>query len=241
MREKNKEIKKTEHVLGSGLDFASREAYNLLRTNITFAFPDESSGKLIGITSACPQEGKSTTSINLAYALADAGYRVLMMDCDMRRPSVSEALKIEAEPGLSDTLSGKSEPLIYTGILHENLSVLTSGHIPPNPSELLGSNRMKELLEGYREEYDYIIVDLPPVLSVSDAVVASKYLNGMLIVVRHRATKRREVREVVRQLEFVDAKILGFVYNRVGTRGSKQYRNMKKKYYKSYESAAEKE
>ncbi len=226
-KDKIKNTDNQEAIFGDKLSFASKEAYNLLRTNITFAFPDEKLGKVAGVTSASAHEGKSTTSINLACSLADAGYKVLLVDADMRRPSIAKALSIEAEPGLSDVLSGNSEAKIHTGVLHDNLSVLTAGHIPPNPSELLNSDRMKMLLESFKEEYNYVIVDLPPALVVTDAAIASKYFSGVIIVVRHASTRRREIAEVVRQLDYVNAKILGFVYTKIGYRKSKDYN----KYY----------
>ncbi len=213
--------------VGEELDFASREAYKLLRTNVSFAFPDEDGGKVIGICSACPQEGKSTTTINLAYSLAEANNKVLLIDGDMRRPSVCNIVGIDREPGLSDLLSGKDGLEEARSVLHENLSVLVSGYIPPNPSELIGSRRMKTLLDEYKMRYDYILIDLPPVLSVSDPVAVSKYLSGMIIVVRHEKTSRRDLRETIRQLEYANAKILGFVYNRIGQG------NKKKKYGKN--------
>ena len=214
--------------VGPELDFASREAYKLLRTNISFAFPDEGAGKVIGVCSACPQEGKSTTTINLAYSLAEANYKVLLIDGDMRRPSVCNIVGIDKDPGLSDVLSGKSGVTETCGVIHENLSVLVSGSIPPNPAELIGSRKMGALLDEYKKHYDYILIDLPPVLSVSDPVAVSKYLGGMIIVVRHEKTGRRDIMETMRQLEYANTKILGFVYNRMGQNiGKKKKKNDK--------------
>lgn len=217
MKETNIE-KRTKTKVGTELDYASREAYNLLRTNIAFAFPDGVDGNIIGVCSSCPQEGKSTTSINLAFSLAEAGNRVILIDADMRRPSVFTTVGLEMEPGLSEVLSSKATPEIHNGVLHENLSILTSGHIPPNPSELIGSNKMNVVLQSLKTEYDYVIVDLPPVLAVSDPIAVSKYLEGIILVVRHAKTRRRDVVESIRQLEYAGVKILGFVYNRVGSK-----------------------
>ena len=237
MKKKNKslEVNKTAKV-GAELNFASREAYKLLRTNISFAFPDEEGGKVVGVCSACPQEGKSTTTTNLAFSLAEANYKVLLIDGDMRRPSIYEIVGTEKEPGLSDLLSGNGDVSEVHGVLHENLSVLVSGHIPPNPSELIGSRKMEVLLNELKEKYDYILIDLPPVLSVSDPVAISKYLSGMIIVVRHDKTSRRDLAETLRQLEFANTKILGFVYNRVGQQNKKKYSKGNTKYrYESHE------
>ena len=199
--------------IGKELNFASLEAYNLLKTNLSFSLPDNDSGKVIGITSPCPQEGKSTTSLNLAYSLAEAGYKVLLVDADMRRPSVSKALDLPRSPGLSNVLAEDTDNAIRSGVLTENLSVLLSGDIPPNPSELIGSKRMEKLIEGLRAEYNYIIVDLPPVISVSDPIAMSKNIDGMIIVVRHGHTRRSDVIETMRQIRLVNVNVLGFVYN----------------------------
>ena len=223
MKEKTVE-KASMHLVGADLNYASREAYNLLRTNISYAFPDEEGAKIVGVCSSRPQEGKSTTAINLAYALAEAGNKVLLIDGDMRRPSIYEIANIPMEPGLSEILSGKLGIDVHKGVIHPNMSILPSGHIPPNPSELIGSRRMETLLEGFKAEYDYIIMDLPPVLAVSDPVAVSKYLGGMIIVVRHANTRRRDIVEAIRQLEYANAKVLGFVYNRVGVKSAKQYK-----------------
>lgn len=227
--------------LGADLDFASAEAYNLLRTNVSFALPGKQGCKIIGITSACPQEGKSFTSINFAYALAKNGSRVLLLDGDMRRPSIAASLDLSRVPGLSNVLTRQNEveEVLHKNILNENLTVLLSGNIPPNPSELLGSEEMKALLDRMSADYDYIIVDLPPVISVSDALVISKYLDGIVLVLRHGFTRRRNVQEAIRQLRFVEARILGFVYNGYRS-GSSYYRTSRRyyrygKYYRYYE------
>lgn len=216
MVKKNKKApaeKRGAQKIGKELDFASAEAYNLLRTNLAFSLPDNDSCKVIGITSPCPQEGKSTTSLNLAYSLAEAGNAVLLIDSDMRRPSICKMLDIPKTPGLSNLFSEDLENAIHTGVLSERLSVLLSGDIPPNPSELIVSEKMKKLIERFRNEYDYVIVDLPPVISVSDSIAMSKNIDGMIVIVRHGHTKRRDVVEAMRQLKLVNINVLGFVYN----------------------------
>lgn len=213
---KNKKIEtnKRSRRFGKDLDFASVEAYNLLRTNLSFALPDKEGGKIIGITSPCPQEGKSTTSINLSYSLAEAGHKVLLIDADLRRPSLAKAIDVPMVPGLSNLLvDEKAENAIHPGVLHPNMSVLLAGNIPPNPSELVGSQKMKHLLDDFAPYFDFVIVDLPPVNSVSDPLAASKHVDGMIVVVRHGHTRRKDIAEAIRQLELVNAKIFGFVYN----------------------------
>jgi len=220
----------------SELDFASAEAYNLLRTNISFSLAEkEGVGRLIGVSSPCPQEGKSFTSINLAYALAKDGHKVLLIDGDMRRPSVAGVLEMSRTPGLSNLLAGgKEEEIVHIGVLHENLNVLLSGDIPPNPSELLGSDRMQSLITSFSEKYDYVIVDLPPVTAVADPLVISKLLDGIIVVVRHEFTRKKNVREAVRQLRFAEVRILGFVYNGYHTGSSRYYKRSGKYYRKNY-------
>lgn len=216
MVKKNKKApaeKRGAQKIGKELDFASAEAYNLLRTNLSFSLPDNDSGKVIGITSPCPQEGKSTTSLNLAYSLAEAGNDVLLIDADMRRPSVCKMLDLPKAPGLSNLLAENSEDAMHTGVLSEKLTVLLSGDVPPNPSELIVSEKMKKLIEDFREKYDYILVDLPPVISVSDPLAMSRNIDGMIVVVRHGYSKRNDVVEAMRQLKLVNANVLGFVYN----------------------------
>ena len=230
--------KKTERKkkLGPNLDFASTEAYNLLRTNVMFSFPEGPGSKIIGVTSPCPQEGKSFTCANLAYSTAEAGHKVVLVDCDLRRPSVYKNLGLSLTPGLTNYLVNNERDVIHSGVLHKNLSVITAGDIPPNPSELLGSQRMKETLDLLCERFDYIFLDLPPVLSVSDPLVISKYLDGIIVVTRHNTTRRSDLNETVRQLEFTNVHILGFVYNSYGENTSSYYRSKyyRKGYYKGY-------
>ena len=212
---KTKGARKVTKSFGKDLDFASIEAYNLLRTNLTFSMPDSLSGKVVGVTSPCPEDGKSTTSINLSYVLAEAGNKVLLVDADMRRPSLAKSVDLPMIPGLSNYLVENVENAVHTGVFHENLSIMLSGEIPPNPSELIGSERMKHFVEELREKYDYVVFDLPPVNAVSDPLIMSKNIDGMILVVRHRHTRHGDVSEAVRQLDLVGAKLLGFVYNGV--------------------------
>ena len=225
--------KKKNAKIGEELSFASKEAYNLLRTNISFAFPDQAGGRVLGVSSACPQEGKSTTAINLAYSLADADNKVLLIDADMRRPSVCFTLELEMSPGLSNMLAGNKDVNINKGKLLEKLDIITSGDIPPNPSELIGSQKMKDFLDDCRKKYDYVIVDLPPVLSVADTLALSKYIDGVVIIVRHNNAKRRDVVETIRQLEFANAKVVGFVYNKIESKGVARYYKPTKYYKKT--------
>ena len=218
---------------GEDLDFASKEAYNLFRTNLAFSFPNYGDRcRIVGITSPCPQEGKSHTAINLAYSLAKDGLKTLLIDGDMRKPSIAQKLDMKLSPGLSNRLiQDNLEGTIRENVLHPNLSIMTAGDIPPTPSELIGSGAMEKLLKDFSKDYQYIIVDLPPVLMVADPLIISKYLDGVVIILRHRQTRHSDIKETVRQLKFVQAKIFGFVYNEYSSdRGGYYYR----RYYKDY-------
>lgn len=229
LNRKKVETKEKNRKFGKNLDFASIEAYNLLRTNLYFSLADVVGGKVVGVTSPCPQEGKSTTSLNLAYALATAGHKTVLIDADMRRPSIASVLEMPLSPGLSNLLVDENTDAIRSAVVHENLSVLLSGDIPPNPSELVVSDKMKALIEKLRGAYDYVIVDLPPVNLVSDPIMMSRHLDGMIVIVRHGHTRRRDVNDAVRSLKLVNAKVLGFVYNGAKT-AKKRYR--KSSYYR---------
>lgn len=232
---KQKKIARTnaEPRFGPDLHFASAEAYNLLRTNLSFSMPGKQGSKIIGITSSCPQEGKSFTSINIAYAFAKNGHKTLLLEADMRRPSIAGALGEKRTPGLSNVLSGQcDDSCVRNGLLHENLSIMFAGEIPPNPSELIGSNEMKLFMDRMSEQYEYVIVDLPPIISVADALIISKYIDGMVMILRHGQTRRKNVVEAVRQLRFANVHILGFVYN--GYRRGNGYYNKNRRYYKKY-------
>ncbi len=222
-------------LLGPGMNFAASEAYKLLRTKLQFSFAGDGECRIIGVSSAMAGEGKSLTSTNLAYSLSQLGKKVLLIDCDMRRPSVATKLNIQKYPGLSNYLTGLSdldELLQNCGIEtdEEAFQVVTAGRNPPNPVELLSSSKMLDLLADLRKTYDYVILDLPPVGEVSDALAVAKQIDGMLLVVRQNYCNRVAVRGALRQFAFMDCKILGVVANST-TEGGDGYG---KKYYKKY-------
>ena len=227
-------------LVGGDISFAAAEAYKLLRTKLQFSFVDEGNCRIVGISSSIPGEGKSLTSVNLAYSLSQLGKRVLLVDCDMRRPTLAEKLPLNKDNGLSDFLTGQntSDTLIQRcGIKGDEKAfhVIASGRIPPNPMELLSSARMEKMLSLLRDKYDYIILDLPPVGEVGDALAAAKLTDGMLLVVRQHYCNRLVLSSAVRQFEFINAKLLGVVFNctseaRRGYR-SRYYSRYYKKYY----------
>ena len=240
-------------LVGSEINFAASEAYKLLRTKLQFSFAGENDCRIIGLSSALSGEGKSLSSVNLAYTLSQLDKRVLLIDCDMRRPSLSAKLPIQKAPGLSNYLAGQSkldELFQHCGIEgdEEAFQVVAAGRNPPNPVELLSSPKMARMLERLRGSYDYIILDLPPVGEVSDALAVAKLTDGMLLVVRQNYCNRIAVNSLVRQFEFVGARILGVVYNCASEDGGvygkkyyKRYGNRYSKYskYASYAQAAD--
>ena len=197
------------------MDYYTEEAFNQLRTNITFSFTDDGSTRIIGITSSMRGEGKSFVSCCIANSIAKTGKRVLLIDADLRLPTVAKKLKLQNNVGLSNLLTDSkvsTAETINRGAFG-GVDVLTSGTIPPNPSELLESERMKQLLASYSEVFDYIVIDLPPVTAVTDALIVSRYIDGLIIVTRHEHTDRTALSETIRQLRLAGARMLGFVYN----------------------------
>lgn len=199
------------------------EAFRQLRTNLQFATLTSSHGSIL-VTSSMPGEGKSTTAINLALACAQAGSSVCLVDADLRRPMIGEYLGLESGVGLSNTLVGAmdvDEVLQPWG--SDNLSVLTAGQIPPNPSELLGSQAMHELLASLEGQFDLVIIDTPPLLPVTDAAVLSQNVQGAIVVVGAQRTKRVELERSLGALEMVGARVLGIVLNRTASKGPDAY------------------
>ena len=222
-------------MFGPNMSFAVTEAYKLLRTNLMFSFSDEGRGHVIGVTSAVQDEGKSSTACNTAYALSEAGKKVLLLEADLRRPSIPSKLGITRIPGLTNLLVSRWD---YKEVVQHcpeapNLDIIASGDIPPNPSELLSSNRMEQLMQELTKDYDYIIMDLPPVTVVSDAVAVSKVLDGVVVVVRGEVSDKKMLAEAIRLLKLVNVRVLGFVY-RDSAEGSKKYSSYKKKYRSKY-------
>lgn len=227
--------------LCENLSFAGKEAYKRLRTNLQFCFPEEETGcSVVGVTSSHPAEGKSITSINLAYSMAQLNKRVLLVDADMRRSSISEKLKLAPRPGLSNLLLDFNTEGTIQSYEPEDGSFgfyfLAAGDTPPNPSELLNSSRLSRLIAGLRTRFDYIIFDLPPVGAVSDAQTVSTLVDGMLVVVRENHTTKPLLSDCIRQLKLTNTRILGFVINGAVEGASKTAGYSKYGSYGSYNS-----
>lgn len=238
---------KQPSLIGKDMNFAAAEAYKLLRTKLQFAFADESDSHVIGISSSLSGEGKSISAINLAYSLSQLGKHVVLIDCDMRRPTLAEKLKIQKKPGLSNFLTGQcgvDEMIQYCNIPGDEKAfrVIAAGPNPPNPIELLSSDRMVRFLAGLRKICEYVILDLPPVGEVSDALAVASNTDGVLLVVRQDQCEKNLLADTVRQFEFVDAKILGVIYNCTDEGGGKYGKGYYRKYYnRNYAAAVNKQ
>lgn len=191
------------------------EQYRTIRTNLQFSSIDEDIS-CVQITSAGPSAGKSITAANLAVVHAQQGKKTLLIDADMRKPTVHYTFRSDNLTGLSNTLIGETalEQATQTTDV-DDLEILTCGPIPPNPSELLGSKRMQDLLQHAKELYDFIIVDTPPTLAVTDAKVLANMVDGSMFVVRSGTTQFEEAEKGIKSIQNQDSKFLGAVLNDV--------------------------
>lgn len=198
------------------------EAYRSLRSNIEYSsFDDEY--RVIVVTSSVPGEGKSTTSGNLAIALAQSGNSVLLVDCDMRKPSIHKKFKISNAAGTAELLLRKKLFEEVANNYNENLTIITAGKIPPNPSEMLASRAMTAFIEEMKKEFKYIILDTPPLQAVTDAQVLSTKADGVLLIVRAGSTKREMVFNSVDLIKKVQGKVIGTVLNGVENKKNNYY------------------
>ena len=210
-------------VLSDASPFVLREAYRTLRTNILFALRGSGCKKFC-ITSSAAGEGKSIMILNLAISFSQSGKKVLLIDADLRRPALARLLTEKATPGLSNILADlATEDESIRRDVYPNLDVILSGNVPPNPSELLSSERMQPLIDQMSEQYDYILVDTPPVTVVSDACIVASLLDGVLLLVRQGRSRKDAVKQAVNQLAMTDAKLLGYVLNGVEFNETKYY------------------
>ena len=192
------------------------EAYRILRTNLEFSSLDKPIRTMV-VTSAGPDEGKSTTLANLAVTIAQGGKKVILADCDLRRPRLHEIFGLDNDAGLTtmvvDDEALENPPLQETGV--PNLWLLPSGPLPPNPSELLGSRRMEEIIAVLTQRADMVLFDAPPVIAVIDAVVLGSKVDGVLLVINAGGTKRDHAQRAKAQLEKVNVRVIGAVLNNV--------------------------
>ena len=209
----------------------SAEAYRSLRTSIQYSSIDEEL-KTIVITSSVPGEGKSTVASNLAKSFSEMNQKVLLIDADLRKPTIHKKLSLSNQVGLSDLIVQKLPISDVIQVLGDDFHVMTSGKIPPNPAELVGSEAMTQLLMHLKEVYDYIIVDTPPLLSVTDPQLLALKADGTLLVVRQGIARHKFVLNAYKELEKVQARVIGTVLNDCEQK-SKGY----SKYYYAYEAS----
>ncbi len=226
-------ISETRHV-----PFAVVEAYKAIRTNLTFLL-SSSETKVFGITSPEAGEGKSTTSVNMAIAFSQLGDKVLLIDADMRKSSIHKKLKLENTAGLSNILAGFNRYTEVINHISDTLDVITAGQVPPNPSELLGSTRFKELVETVGKEYSYVIIDTPPVDVVTDALVIAPHTAGLVLVVKDQITPTDSINRAIEAAKFANINLLGAIMNAANPKsgrgyGYRKYGYRKYSYYRKY-------
>lgn len=202
------------------------EQYRTVRTNLKFSFLDPNF-KTLAIMSALPSEGKSTVSANLAVSWAEENKRTLLIDADLRRPTVHRTFKVSNRYGLSNIITSSENTIDISEMIDkteiDNLDVLTSGPIPPNPAELLGSERLSQLLDFLKEKYDFIIIDAPPVDTVTDGQIVSTRADGVALVVPQGVATKDAVIRAVNLLKRVNANILGVIMNRFNDQDAGSY------------------
>jgi capsular exopolysaccharide synthesis family protein len=205
------------NILNEKTPFSIVEEYKLLRTNIMFSLAKEGC-KTVAFTSANMSEGKSISAVNTSITFAEMNQKVLLMDCDLRLPKINKLLAHAGTPGISNVIVNMSaEETVIHHVKTQNSSfdVIFAGDVPPNPSELLGSERFAKMLSILSEHYDYIFIDLPPINVVTDAAVIGKNLDGIVVVTRVGKTDKKELDAALDQLNFANANVIGILLNGV--------------------------
>ncbi|MGI6501384.1 MAG: CpsD/CapB family tyrosine-protein kinase [Anaerostipes sp.] len=214
-------------------DYATTEAFNTLKTNLAFCGEQN---RVIMVTSTLPGEGKSEVSLYLAHALAENGKKALYLDCDIRKSVMIGKYKIEGvDKALTHYLSGQAtmDDIIYS-TEYDNMYMVLAGPVAPNPTELLDSEEFRKLVVKVRGEYDYVIVDVPPLGVVIDAAIVGKYVDGAIVVVEQGTIRKRMVINVIKQLKRSNINVLGAVLNKIDETNSSYYSGYYKGYYKEY-------
>ncbi len=227
------DIAPEERLLSNESKFFVKEAYKALRTNMIFSLAEEG-GKVIMVTSSRSAEGKSTNCMNLAITFAETGAKVCVVDADMRKPKIAKLNQEKGAPGLSNVLArlNKLDEVIRQS-KYQNLDIIYSGNIPPNPTELLASEKMMQIVKELESRYDYVFVDTPPVNVVTDAALLAGKTRGVLLVVRQNETTKEDLTEALQQLEMAKAKVLGILFNDIKLSPSKSYRYSRRGYYRN--------
>ena len=234
-KNKNKKPKSTgfskddqKKMLCAESPFVVKEAYNSIRTNLLFSQQGEKCPVFV-VTSPTANNGKSINATNMAISFAQMGKRTLLIDSDMRNPTIHRLFSIPVKNGLSEILAGLTDNITVSKTDIPNLSVLTSGKIPPNPTELLSSARMDKLLNFVKEHYDCVFIDTPPINIVTDTTSFSTKATGYILIVKSVSTDIQDVKAAVSSLERLDANIVGFVLNDAANVSGKHYSS----YYKA--------
>lgn len=226
-------------LLDDNVPFQVTESFKTLRSNLIFALSTRKS-KVVAVSSALPSEGKSTIAANLAITLAQTDSKVLFIDADLRKPVQHKVFKLKNKTGLSTLLSGiHSFKEVLNSQVIPNLDVLTSGPIPPNPSEMLASDNMKVLLDELAKFYDYIIIDTAPINIVSDTLNMMNYIAGVVMIARQGGTPRDDFEKALNSIEFADGHVLGVVIGRAGGKNKSYYKYKSKDGYYSYGSTTQ--
>ena len=225
---------RAEYLLNKDTPFDVTEAFRNLKASLSVSVPKKDHGVAIMVTSAYPEDGKTTVTANLALMFAQSDAKVVLVDADIRKGRVAKYFHCKSTPGLSDCLSGQNslDEVIHQSHLHENLSYITCGTHSPKPYELLESNEMKELVKELRSRYDFVVIDTPPVLLISDALAVAKYTDGVSLVCRHQVSYVSDIDRALKSLKFANANILGVIVNDYkAPRIGKAYGGYKKYYY----------
>lgn len=224
---------RAEYLLNKNTPFDVTEAFRNLKASLSVSVPKKEHGVAIMVTSAYPEDGKTTVTANLALMFAQSDAKVVLVDADIRKGRIAKYFKRKSSPGLSDCLSGQNtlDEVIHNSHINENLSYITCGTHSPRPYELLESEEMKNLLNELRQRFDYVIIDTPPVLLISDALALAPTTDGAVLVCRHQVSYISDIERALNTLKFAKANVLGVVVNDYKAPKVSSYGGYKKYYY----------
>ena len=222
-----------EYLLNDKSPFDVTEAFRNLKAALSVSVPKKEGGVVLMTTSAYPQDGKTTVTVNLALMFALSYSKVILIDADIRKGRVAKYFKTRSTPGLSDYLSGQKtlDEVVHKSEVNENLSFITCGTHSPKPYELLESDEMKKLIEDLRKEYDYIIIDTPPVLILSDPLAVAPFTDGVALICRHFVSYVNDISRALNTLNFAKANVLGVIINDYKAQQTSKFYGGYKKYY----------